>query len=260
MLHNDVSLSLTHPLNCYDSRTYATRVPDLFKSRDGLSKAALRVYEALDLTQAQKAAELARKLKRNRSSVGRQLKQLANFGLAAKVDNKWLKLDADLEKLAEEQGTAEAVERTRAYNESLREGYRAYLKRKGNPSAEGPHENDVQPRKGEMVSEAGAALRNDGARALPERGAEPISSGDGRGVPAERVETLGHNPSSVLPNARARQSIGGMAMGKYAEEREAACEGCGNTLSFSAPDLRPYSCADCHGKFVFVDELAMVAA
>jgi hypothetical protein len=48
---------------------------------------------------------------------------------------------------------------------------------------------------------------------------------------------------------------------RYADqEREAACLGCGQVQTFSAPDLRPYSCAYCKGKFEFVDELVMAVA
>ena len=261
VLQSSVSLDTTSPRISQDSRNNATLVPDLFKGREGLSKAALRVYEALDTAQAQTAAELGRKLDRNRSSVGRTLTQLEAFGLVEKAEDGWLRLDVDLEKLAEEHGTAEAAERKRAYNERQREGYREYLKHKAEGgNGEGPRSQDVYPAKGAMVSEAGEAGRTDGGAGLSRRSAQPISSDDGRRLPAERMETLGHDPSSLRSNIRARQSIGGNELGSGRVEREAACLDCGNVVRLSAPDLRPYSCAYCNGAFRFVDELAMAVA
>jgi hypothetical protein len=237
--------------------------PDLFCGRAGLSKAALRYYEALDPERPQKAADLARKLKRNRSSVGRQLKQLEAFGLAVESAEGWLKADADLEKLAEERGIAGITERKRAYHESLRPGHRAYLEHKrGNGDGEGTRSQDVYPAEGAMVSEAREDSRGDRGAALPRRSAESLSSDDGRGIPAERMETMGRNPSRLLADDGARLSIGGMELGSgYADkEREAACLGCGQVQTFTAPDLKPYSCAYCKGAFVYVDELAMAVA
>jgi Zn finger protein HypA/HybF involved in hydrogenase expression len=43
-------------------------------------------------------------------------------------------------------------------------------------------------------------------------------------------------------------------------KRDAACVNCGNIVSLSAPDLRPYSCAHCHGKFEYVDEMVLAVA
>jgi hypothetical protein len=258
VLQSNVSLVTTIPPECQDSRNNATLVPDLFKGREGLSKAALRVYEALDPEQAQTAAELGRKLDRNRSSVGRTLKQLEAFGLVEKAEDGWLKADADLDKLAEEHGAAEAAKRKRAYNERQREGYRIYLEHKrGNGDAESPSANDVQARAGAVVSEARETSRDDGGAALPRRSVKSLSSDDGPGIPTVRMETMGHDPSSLRSNTRARQSIGGMELGSGRVEREAACVDCGQVQTFSAPDLRPYSCAHCKGKLEFVDELAM---
>jgi ribosomal protein S25 len=236
--------------------------PDLFCGRAGLSKAVYRYYEAVDRMQPQSTAELARKLGRNRSSAGRALRQLEAFGLVEKAEDGWLKTEADLEKLAEEHGTAGTTERKRAYHESLRPGHRAYLEHKaGSGNAEGPSAQDVSPRKGAMVSEAREARRDDRGTAIPRRSVESLSSDDGPRVPAERMETMGRNTPDLLADDGARQSVGGMAVGnRYAEEREAACQDCGNVVSLSASDLRPYSCAYCKGKFEFVDELAMAVA
>jgi DNA-binding MarR family transcriptional regulator len=264
VLQSNVSLDdTTSPRKGIDSRHNATLVPDLFKGREGLTKPALRIYEALDPEQAQSAADLGRKLDRHRSSVGKSLKQLEAFGLAEKAEDGWLKGDADLDQLAEEHGATKAAERIRAYNERRREGFKAYLEHeRGNGDAEDPRSHDVQTRAGTVVSEAGEALRNDGGATVSRRSAESISSDHGRGIPAERMETMGHDPSSVRSDPRARESIGGMGVGsRYAgKEREAACVGCGQVQTFSAPDLRPYSCAYCKGKFEFVEELAMAVA
>jgi hypothetical protein len=155
--------------------------PDLFCGKQGLSKAVLRAYEALDPERPQKVAPLAKKLGRHRSSVGRSLKQLAAFDLAVNADDGWRKLDADLEKLAEKQGTAGTTERKRAYHESLRPGHRAYLEHKrGNSNGEGSRSEGVRPAKGTMVSEARAARRPDRGTALPRRSAEPVSGNHGQ--------------------------------------------------------------------------------
>jgi hypothetical protein len=71
---------------------------------------------------------------------------------------------------------------------------------------------------------------------------------------------MGRDPARILPDDRTKQSVGGMAVGYGAEEREAACVGCGQVQTFSAPDLTPYSCAHCHGRFEFIDELATAVA
>jgi hypothetical protein len=236
--------------------------PDLFCGRAGLSKATYRYYEAVDRTQGQSTADVARKLNRNRSSAGRALKQLEAFGLVEKAEDGWLKADADLEKLAEEHGTAGTTDRKRAYHGRLREGHRAYLEDKaGSGNAEGPRSQDVRTAKGTVVSEAREARRDDRRAAIPRRSAESLSSDDGPRVPTERMETMGRNTPDLLADDGARQSVGGMAVGnRYAEERDAACQDCGNVVSLSAPDLRPYSCAYCKGKFEFVDELALAVA
>jgi predicted transcriptional regulator len=260
LLRNYVSPSDTIPLNCKDSRTFATLVPDLFKTRKGLSKTTLRVYDALDLVQAQKAADLARKLKRHRSNVGNALKQLAAFDLATKTEDGWLKLLADLEALAEVQGTAAAMERNRAYYGTLREGYRTYLQERNGGNAEGVPEARIQAREGTLVSTTGTADRTDGGAALPERDTQPIPNHHGQRIPVEQGQGVGRDPARVLPDHGTKQPIGGMAMGYGAEEREAACVGCGQVHTFSAPDLTPYSCAHCKARFEFVDELAALAS
>jgi predicted transcriptional regulator len=148
VLQNYVTHS-SYPLNCLESRHNATGVPDLFRSK-GLRKPALRVYEALDPEQAQTAAELGRKLKRHRSSVGKQLEQLAAFGLAIEAEEGWLKVEADLEKLAEEHGMAGATERMRAYHGRLREGYREYLKYKAS-GASNAAQSHIQRGRGRLA-------------------------------------------------------------------------------------------------------------
>jgi DNA-binding transcriptional ArsR family regulator len=104
--------------------------PDLFRAAGGLSKAALRVYEALDPTRPQTAAELARKLDRNPSSVGRILPKLFSAGLAQDLEDGWVRTDANLEDVAEDYGVNGAADRMRRYNAQQREAYRAFLKRK----------------------------------------------------------------------------------------------------------------------------------
>jgi hypothetical protein len=49
-------------------------------------------------------------------------------------------------------------------------------------------------------------------------------------------------------------------LGNGRVEREAACLGCGQVQTFSARDLRPYSCTYCKSKFEFLDELVMAVA
>jgi hypothetical protein len=104
--------------------------PDLFRAAGGLSKAALRVYEVLDPTRPQTAAELARKLDRNRSSVSRILPKLYSAGLAQDLEEGWVRTDANLEQVAEDYGVKGAAERMRCYNAQQRQAYRAFLGRK----------------------------------------------------------------------------------------------------------------------------------
>jgi hypothetical protein len=56
-------------LTAVSSLTMHQSPPDLFRSRAGLSKAALRLYDALDPTQGQRVADLAAKLNRHRTSI-----------------------------------------------------------------------------------------------------------------------------------------------------------------------------------------------
>jgi predicted transcriptional regulator len=260
-VHRRVTYTPTPLLKGRMSHSYA-QVPEAFMGRSGLSKAALHTYRLLDPTKGQSEKELAEKLGRNRSSVNRTLRQLAKLDLAHKGPEGWILGSASLEEVAEILTTTGAAGRMRAYHESLREGYRAYLKHKESTSAASPSAQDVQAREGTVVSTAGEVVSNDRRAALPKRSAEPVSSDHGRGVSSEPMEGLGYDSADLLPDDRSRQSVGGMAVGNRSQPqgREAACVDCGQVQTFSAPDLKPYSCAYCKGKFVFVDELAMAVA
>jgi len=105
-------------------------VHDAFRTRQGLSKTALLVIEALDFEHPQTAAELARKIGKHRSTIGRILSgQLFSAGLALETSNGWLRTDASLDELAVDLGTSGAAERTRKRNAEQRELYRLGLER-----------------------------------------------------------------------------------------------------------------------------------
>jgi predicted transcriptional regulator len=63
--HRRITLVTTYSSSFLVVSNAPMRVPDAFRTKGGLSKAALRLYEALDLTQAQTPSELADRLSRD---------------------------------------------------------------------------------------------------------------------------------------------------------------------------------------------------
>jgi hypothetical protein len=222
--------------------------PDLFCGKVGLSKQALRAYEALDPEEAQTAADLGRKLHRHRSSVGRLLTKLADYGLAVDTGDGWLKLNVDLEKLAEDHGMAGITQRKRAYHESLRPGHREYLKHKtGNGNAEGDSEAVIQSRQEQPLSRARASLPTDGRAALPRRIAEPVQSNHGQRIPRTSMEGTRHASSNAGPEGAARSHI------RRGGRKPAVCLGCGQVYEFNEATTLAYAkCFDCSGTFEWV--------
>jgi hypothetical protein len=119
---------LPSPIGSYVSR-YAT-LPDAFRTKRGLPKAAWVLLNRLGDT-PQKRADLARELKRHPSTISRNLRQLESAGLALQTTQGWIYVDADLERLAHDLGTAGAAERMRREDAIQREAYHAYLERVG---------------------------------------------------------------------------------------------------------------------------------
>lgn len=131
LLQNETRHVLTDsPLLAESGLIAQQPLPDLFRTRLGLSKLAFLLYHALEDGRPLKAAELARRVGKNRSTVGRALReQLFSAGLALETPNGWLRQPADFKKLAIDLGTAGATERTRKRNAEQRENYRSALER-----------------------------------------------------------------------------------------------------------------------------------
>jgi DNA-binding MarR family transcriptional regulator len=238
-------------------------MPAAFRTKDGLSTARRRLYEALDVTQARTAAEIAGSLKRDPSTIRKALKDLEGSDLARRTPDGWVKGNADLQEVAKDLRTTGAEKRQRDYYDRLREGYRAFLQRKDGEHEEGLPAQDLQPERAEVVSRAGASVAPDERTGLREARSQPVQHADGPGVPAP---LLGERRSDLTPPVRDEAGRRAVSLPRSNRVTEwtpppsypAYCVGCGAQQDFSAPDLRPYSCAYCGGAFEWVDELAEV--
>jgi predicted transcriptional regulator len=285
------STNITLPLRGVGSSGVES-VPMLF---DFLGISAYRVWSLLIEDEGTEVKALLKTTRLSKSTIREALLRLESFGLALKKDGAWYRVEVELDALAIEYGIADyratkkekhAEQRAkRMYDLGLGDRLEYHRKHdlvgegrnatvdehspalvnaqqpKEDASEEGLPQARIQTREGAVVSTAGTAVRADGRAALSERSAEPLSSDHGQRIPVESGSEVGRDTADLLADDGARQSVGGMGMGwERPEEREAACLDCGAIQTFSAPDLRPYSCAHCKGKFVFVDELATVAA
>jgi DNA-binding MarR family transcriptional regulator len=237
-------------------------MPDAFRGRGGFSTSRRRSYDALDYERAQTAEELAGKLKRDPSTIRKILKGLEKSHLARRTPDGWVKGDADLEEVARDLRTAGAGKRQRAYYESLRKGYLAFLQHKDGAGEERLPAQDVQPERPEVVSRAGAAVSGDERTGLREAGPQPVQHADGPRVPptvlGERRPDLASPPGREARRQALQLPRGEGVTWEPPAKHPATCVGCGQVQDFSAPDLRPYSCAYCGGKFKWVDDLAEV--
>jgi predicted transcriptional regulator len=110
-------------------------VPEAFWTKGGLSKASLRLYEALDPVRWQTRAELAERLHRNPSSVSRLLRNLFSAGLAEPSAEGWRRADADLDLLAQDYGTTGIREEVHRFNQQQRAAFTAWIERDDVPQA-----------------------------------------------------------------------------------------------------------------------------
>lgn len=238
------------------------QIPDAFRTARGLSKGALPLIDHLDANHPRTVAYFVKVMhpKRSRASIYRYLKELTEYSVARKVEGGWILGEYDLEALAVTLDTVGAREAKRRYNEKRRENLKAARESMEATHAEGVSQAGIQAREGTMVSKTGTPVRRDRGTAISQRGTQPVSGDHGQHLPIEQGQGVGRNTPGLLADDRPRFSVGGMGLGTQQESREAACLGCGQVQTFSAPNLRPYSCAYCKGKFEFVDELATMAA
>jgi DNA-binding transcriptional regulator YhcF (GntR family) len=269
----------------------SSTVPMIF---DFLGISAYRAWSLLNEEEGTEEGALVKTTRLSKSTIREALLRLESFGLAFKKDGAWYRVEVDLDALAIEYGIPElreAKKRKHAEQRAKRmhdlglgdrleyhrkhdlvgEGRNATVdehspalvnarKPKEDASEEGLPQARIQTREGTVVSTAGTTVRTDGGTALPERGTQPVPSDHGQRLPVEPGSEVGHDTPDLLADHGARQPVGGMAVGwERPEEREAACLGCGQIQTFSAPDLTPYKCAHCKVHFVWVDELARVA-
>jgi hypothetical protein len=230
------------------------QIPDAFRTPRGLSKGALPLIDHLDANRPQKVSALVRATnpKRSRATVYRYLKELGEYGIARKVAGGWILGEYDLDALAVKLDTTGAREAKRRYNEKRREDLKAALESTEAPRAQGVPEARIQAREGAMVPKTGTPVRPDGGTTISQRSAQPLPRDHGQRLPVEQGQGMGRHTPDLFPDDRPRLSVGGNELGNGTKEREAACLGCGQVQTFTAPDLRPYSCAYCKGKFEFV--------
>jgi DNA-binding transcriptional regulator YhcF (GntR family) len=256
----------------WDTNTYilswgvGSSVPTLHAvfTGDGVGDNAVRIYLLLDPEEGVKVKQLAQTTRLHESTIRRALARLFSAGLAYKRDGVWLRPEVDqryLDEVADLLGVTERRAKRKAQHAKDRENEQRRIDHKERVNAEGVSQARIQAREGAVVPTTGTADRGARGTALPERRTQPISGDHGPSLPIEQGSGMGRDTADLLANHGARQPVGGMGMGwERPEEREAACLDCGQVQAFSAPDLRPYSCAHCKGKFKFVDELATVAA
>jgi DNA-binding transcriptional ArsR family regulator len=258
----------------WDTNTYilswgvGSSVPTLHAlfTGDGVGDNAVRVYLLLDHEEGVKVKALVQTTRLHESTIRRALARLFSAGLAYKKDGVWLRLEADqryLDEVADLLGVTERQAKRKARHVKDRENEQRRIGHEERINAEGVSQARIQAREGAVVPTAGTTDRAARGTALPERDPQSLPRDHGPNLPVEQGQGMGRDTAPVLANHGAKQPVRrvGLAEGwERPEPREAACVDCGQVQTFSAPDLRPYSCAYCKGKFVFVDELAIVAA
>jgi predicted transcriptional regulator len=133
----DTHTNYSHPYLYENVPSPSLLVPDAFWTKDGLSKASLRMYEALDSERYQKRGELAKKLKRTPRSASRLLENLFSAGLAESSKEGWRRTNFDPEELAKEYGTSGIRVKLHAYNGEQRARFIEWTKEPHVPQTRG---------------------------------------------------------------------------------------------------------------------------